>query len=398
MMLKIKMPDCIIWCFFFITINTASFAKNISYTNELGVDHTMFMQKSEVLVKENYENNLSLSINSKLDYRIDSYKIFLHGFARKSQKDAERSHLDIREAYLQYISEGYDLSIGLAREFWGVAESLHLVDVINQVDNLEASDGEDKLGQPMIRLNLFRDWGDVSLYLMPYFRQKEFASPEKRLSNWLPINKNATYKNSHGKNHLDYALRYQNYFGDLDIGISHFRGINREPLLFAENDRLQAEYFISRRNGIDLQHTSESWLLKLEVLSQKRQSKTFFASVAGFEHTIYGIYESHDLGILGEYQYDNANMPYLPQSSSNNDIFLGLRYSLNDTNSSALLVGALIDRQDQTAIYSIEAESRLYDDCKIALTGRFFSNVNEKNILSSIGKDDFINLELITFF
>ena len=41
---------------------------------------------------------------------------------------------------------------GVRRVFWGVAESNHLVDVINQTDAIENPDQEDKLGQPMLNL------------------------------------------------------------------------------------------------------------------------------------------------------------------------------------------------------------------------------------------------------
>ncbi len=35
--------------------------------------------------------------------------------------------------------------------YWGVAESNHLVDIINQTDAVESFDGEEKLGQPMVQ-------------------------------------------------------------------------------------------------------------------------------------------------------------------------------------------------------------------------------------------------------
>ena len=54
--------------------------------------------------------------------------------------------------------------MGIDKVFWGVIESRHLVDYINQTDGVEDVDGEDKLGQPMINLGLQRDWGDLIFF------------------------------------------------------------------------------------------------------------------------------------------------------------------------------------------------------------------------------------------
>ena len=46
------------------------------------------------------------------------------------------------------------MRLGLRKVYWGVTESQHLVDVINQTEGVENLDGEDKLGQPMLNLAL----------------------------------------------------------------------------------------------------------------------------------------------------------------------------------------------------------------------------------------------------
>ena len=88
--------------------------------------------------------------------------------------DGERTHFDVRELYWETFGETWDLRIGIARVFWGVVETQHLVDIINQTDTVENSDGEDKLGQPMINLSLVRDWGTVDLFVLPGFRERTF--------------------------------------------------------------------------------------------------------------------------------------------------------------------------------------------------------------------------------
>ena len=90
-------------------------------------------------------------------------------FVRWDNTDAERSIVDLREAYWAFDSDTAEILVGVNTVFWGVTESVHLVDIINQTDAVADIDGEDKLGQPMVNLDLQRDWGLVSLYVMPYF-------------------------------------------------------------------------------------------------------------------------------------------------------------------------------------------------------------------------------------
>ena len=52
----------------------------------------------------------------------------------------------------------------MRREFWGVTETAHRVDILNQTDQVESFDGEDKLGQPMVNFSWSKDWGTLDLY------------------------------------------------------------------------------------------------------------------------------------------------------------------------------------------------------------------------------------------
>ena len=79
-------------------------------------------------------------------------------FFRYDNTDSRRTHADLREAYLLLfgeIGEGeWELRVGVDQVFWGVTESQHLVDIVNQVDFVEHPAGEAKLGQPMVQLHL----------------------------------------------------------------------------------------------------------------------------------------------------------------------------------------------------------------------------------------------------
>lgn len=156
-------------------------------------------------------------------------RLTIQPFYRWDSMDDERTHFDLREfMYLQLIDD-YELRIGVGKVFWGVTESIHLVDVINQTDNVESVDGEQKLGQPMINVAAVKDWGTVNAFILPYFRERTFAGKDGRLRPPLPVNDDALYESSAEQEHIDWSLRYSHYFGDWDVGASFFRAPTEIP-------------------------------------------------------------------------------------------------------------------------------------------------------------------------
>jgi len=124
-----------------------------------------------------HDNYTSISIQPEWFHEWDGGKqsLTFTPFLRQDQHDDERSHSDIRELTWLKAADDWELRIGIRKIFWGVTESQHLVDIINQTDLVENTDGEDKLGQPMVNVALIRDWGTLDLFVLPYFRERTFA-------------------------------------------------------------------------------------------------------------------------------------------------------------------------------------------------------------------------------
>ena len=101
-------------------------------------------------------------------------------FFRLDQHDEDRTHGDIRELSWIHASNDWELLAGISKVYWGATEAAHLVDIINQTDFVENLDGEDKLGQPMIKLSLIQDWGVADFFILPGFRERTFPSIEGR--------------------------------------------------------------------------------------------------------------------------------------------------------------------------------------------------------------------------
>ena len=325
-------------------------------------------------------------------------------FALLDGQDSERSHFDLREAYWRHFGENWDLLIGVNKVYWGVTESRHLVDVINQVDSVVDVDEEDRLGQPMISLSAQRDWGRLELFLLPGFRERNFAGPDGRLRFALPVDDdNAIYESGAEEKHIDFAARYSHYIGDWDIGAHLFYGTGREPrfTLSADNQRLLPNYDLITQLGVDLQYTKDAWLWKFEGIVREGQGGTFTAMVAGFEYTFYQIGNSAaDLGLLIEYLRDdrNENPALAPATLFQNDLFVGVRLALNDIQDTSVLMGAIVDLDNQSTLFQVEAQRRFGNDWSAEIEGRFFLKAGNDPLLGSLRNDNFVNLRLARHF
>ncbi|WP_461517160.1 hypothetical protein [Porticoccus sp.] len=322
-------------------------------------------------------------------------------FVRWDENDEERTHLDLREAYWAYEGDQFELLVGINKVFWGVTESVHLVDIINQTDLVEDIDQEDKLGQPMVNLAVQQDWGLITLYLLPYFRERTFPGVDGRFRGPLPVDwDDADYESGAKDKHVDMAVRYSHYFGDVDVGLYYFHGTSREPrLLLADNGReLKPFYDQIDQVGLDLQYTKDAWLWKLEAIVRDGYDETFMASVAGFEYTFYQVNESDaDIGILLEYQYDERSSQE-PLTTADNDVFAGVRWSLNDAQDTALLAGVVVDKKTSETFFNVEAERRFGDSIFLELRLRAITNAEQDEPLYSFSRDDYIQLQLSRYF
>lgn len=322
-------------------------------------------------------------------------------YLRWDATDEERSLADLREAYWAFEGDGYELLVGANMVFWGVTESVHLVDIINQTDFAGDIDGEDKLGQPMLSLMLQRDWGQLVAFAMPYFRERTFAGDDGRFRPPLAVEAdNALYESADERNHVDLALRYSHFIGDVDIGLNVFSGTSREPRFVpAPNGQsLLPVYDQINQFGVDVQYTREAWLWKLEAIARDGATHSFTAAVGGFEYTLYQIRQSAaDVGLLLEYQYDGRNA-FEPVTIADNDVFAAARLALNDIQDTAVLAGVSYDTQTGETFVNIEAERRFGDNWFGELRLRTFSGAAQSDTTFWLRKDDYLQVSLSRYF
>jgi len=378
-----------------VALEQRYFFKDALYSEQLSHSQTSFSVEPELYWQW---NDGSDSIIFTPFYRVDSH-------------DEQRTHGDIRELAYVHASDDWELRVGIRKEFWGVTEFQHLVDVINQTDGVEDFDGEDKLGQQMVNLSLVNDWGIVDVFLLPGFRERTYAGEEGRLRGPLVVDEdNVSYESSAGQQHLDFALRWAHSVGDFDLGAYWFHGTNREAYLSPSPQvsssnlvqySLQQYYAQMDQLGVDVQATLGDWLWKFESIYRSTSLEDFWATQGGFEYSFIGVFDSNlDLGLLMEHSWDSRGEVTQGAQGSllQNDLFLGARLAFNDMQSSEVLMGFGSDLDHNAFSFLIEASRRFGDNFIASFDVRLLQSNEPNDLLYTLSNDDHAQLSLAWYF
>ena len=361
------------------------------FLGEVILDNRYFLNEGT-----SYQDKIhsSFSYSPEIFHDEEDYIFHLKPKIRKDSQDPKRNLLDLQEFYLLHIGEEREIKFGISKEFWGVTETTHRVDIINQTDFTEGFDGEEKLGQPMVKVSLEEEWGVLDIYALFSFRERQFSGQEGRLRLPLIIDKNESIYESSAKNkRTDFAARWSNYYDQLDIAISYFSGTTREPRLFPTGsiDKPLIPYYETiDQFGLELLYLIGSLAIKVEAISRAGQGDRFSAATYGFEYTQVGIFDSRiDLGWIFEGNHDDR----LKSSPT----VLGTRLSFNDELDSQILSGFIWNDVSKELGFLLESSRRVGECCLIALEGVYFEDTDEDNnepkLFEAFREDDFFKIE-----
>ena len=327
-------------------------------------------------------------------------------FYRFDSADPERTHGDLREAYLltfgEWGEESWELRLGLDRVFWGVAEVHNLVDIVNQVDLVEHPRDRPKLGQPMAHLTVSGDWGIAESFLLPYHRARAFPGRRGRHRAGFPIDDDARYESGTEEHHLDFAFRYSNAVDLLDFGLTAFAGTSREPSFSrhfqAEGKPLVPYYEQIRQFGIDAQLTTDPWLYKLEAIHRsgarnfRGREEDYSAFILGMERSFDALFGSRaDLTFLAEWLYDDRGRR--AASAWANDVFIMGVLAFNDVQGTELAAGLLGDLRHDTRVLNMELKRRLSNSWSMRLEGIANLSADPEDLTYDGRRDSFLGVE-----
>lgn len=414
-------------------IGTALIVSGVVYAADwrgsVSSEFTFFPESS--VGTDNWKTSGSLAADVEFFHQIsDEVSFTARPFLRIDQRDDERTHADLRELVLSTSGDTWEFNGGLSTVFWGVTESRHLVDVINQTDNVENLDGEDKLGQPMLNFKWFSDFGEFEAYLLPLFRERTFAGSEGRPFSGITVDTDSVqYESSKRRRSLDTALRWSHSFDYWDLGLHYFNGTSRDPLLVlqqrAAGPVLIPRYLQMQQLGIDAQGLYGDVSVKAEIVYRSGDEiEDHPEVVTGFEYTLVGVFSPFqdkewissdwcsqetanfvksficndrlDLGIVVEYLWDErgdkATHPF------QNDLLAGFRFAFNDERSSDALLGVIQDLNGGATSLSLEASTRLFESYRLTLEMRKFSATRDDPRLNALSNENFVRLDFSYFF
>ena len=328
---------------------------------------------------------------------------------RYDSADPQRTHADLREAYLLTFGEwgenSWEIRLGFDRVFWGVAEVHNLVDIVNQVDLVEHPRDRPKLGQPMAHLTMSGDWGVAEAFLLPYHRKRTFPGPRGRHRSGYPIDDDALYESGAEERRVDIAFRYSNAVGLLDFGLSVFAGTSREPVFLPTGPAgpLIPYYERIRQFGVDAQLTTEPWLYKMEAIHRGGardllgREEDYSALILGLERTLYALFGSGtDLTVLAEWLYDGRGRR--ATTVWQNDLFVSGSLAFNDVQDTRLVAGLLGDLRHDYRALNLELKRRLSDSWTVRLEGVATLSADPKDLTYSGRRDSFAGVDFTFSF
>lgn len=346
------------------------------------------------------------------------------------------SRFDFNHAYYLHTAENWDVLVGVQTVSWGVVESQHLVDVVNQVDLGGDIDQEDRLGQPMVNLNLVSaDYGTLSLYGLFGFRERDHPNVKDRVRQAIAVSDDlATFDGEDWERHLGFAARYRNSFslgdGGLDVAVSYFYGHSREPRLVpvlpaappggippggippggippgavlpggvpaGVTPQVRPHYDRIHQGAVELLYALQDLQLKFEGIWRHANDEDFFAFVGGFEYTLPNLFGFVDIGILAEYLHDHRS-DNQPPTIFEDDVFAGVRIVFDDVGSTRLLAGVVIDVSDGGQLAALEFERRLRDDLLLSADARFAADIPATQPFAFLNNEAFVQAKLTKFF
>lgn len=382
---------------------------------ELGVQSRIFANNA-TFGQDRQEASISAQMTYYRGWDNDTHSVTMTPFVRLDSADRERTHADLREFFYSRVGSSWDIHVGAKRVFWGVTEFSHLIDIINQTDLVENLDTEDKLGQPMVQLSLVRDWGMLEVFALTGARTRTYPGDDGRLRLPFEVLDNATFESGAEELRLDGAVRWSHYMGPFELGIHHFSGTSRDPMLRPElagggTVVLRQYYPVIDQTGVDAQAFYGDWAFKMEGFTRSGYGERYAAVNVGFERTIVGIFNTGaDFGFVGEYMFDERGDDAI-NTFFENDIALGGRLLLNDFADTKALLGVVVDTNSDEYFLSLEASRRLNATWLLSVEGRIFGggeDIDVNNLLpvlidadfksAWLQRDDYLQVELKKYF
>ena len=306
---------------------------------------------------------------------------------------------DLREAHVTTRVGDLDILLGTTIIFWGKTESYNPVDIINSQDFSRGLLRNEKRGAPMLRVSWPVGPGQLDLYAIG-FVPNIYPGAKLRERAGLPVKRQESFSNGAKRDDLASALRWSGYFGDIDLGISWFRGTGADPRMRVQPDgSLMPDYSRITQAGLDIQYLRGDSAFKGEVVHRSGQynlsgvAKTYQAAVVGIEHNLYGVGGSErDLVLIAELARDSRKAA--AHSGFQNDLAVGARMLFNDVEDSEAVLLFSRDLDNGAQMISLAGSRRLSDSLTADASARWPMDFEDDPVSGSLARDAAVILSL----
>lgn len=298
-------------------------------------------------------------------------------FANWDSADDHRRYADIRQAKLSARWGNIRAAAGVDTFFWGVSESINLVNVINQSDIRESLDSKVKQGQTFASLSYRLDAGEIGLYFLPTFSARQFPL---RPAYGLPISDSNHYQDNEKNGGI--AARGLFYLDDFEFAVGYFNGTRRDPLLIRQPQAAELTPFYLQTETLlfDAVYLSDSLTYKWEFKTGRELDSGFVASNIGIEYPIYALEETlQELVVIAEYVFDDRGDR--AESHGQNDLFLGTKFEFAENSGQIrLLYSYDMDNGSQYAEASCQYRLNDYLRIKAKIMGVLSATADAKRL------------------
>lgn len=370
---------------FFLLSLTSLFAE-IEVSGHLDLDSEFYLTKNS----GRDSNSFTAKQTLELKYTQDAWSIYTKLYAQEAYNDllkesekTKRTFARLDELFLKYDGEDDSFALGKSIKFWGSLELRNIVDGFNPNELRDDMFSVNKLGVYNASYSHFSDNGEVSLilklheqdlkmaqYPYMYYPFPQYPQPisyEKNLQTTKSQNRPSVYLKYSASSDTEYALDYAFIYENGYDSQRYFTASFNQPSKYVQNAYLVHKFMTYNTLVID------TTLIKLEALYADVQSGVH---VGDYSHIAFGIEHTMEqesgatLGLIAEYYkydtYESDKFNDLQQyETMQDDLFLGLRYVLNDADDTSLVGGIVADFEYNEQTYYAKYESRFGSSIKV---------------------------------
>jgi hypothetical protein len=369
---------------FLLILSSLSLFAEFEVSGHVDLDSEFYLSKASSRESSSFTAKQTL----ELKYLKDDFTIYTKLYAQEAFNDfleqnsqTHRTFARVDEFYLKFDREDDAFQIGKSIKFWGSLEFRNIVDAFNPNEFRDDMFSVNKLGVYNASYSYFTDSGVVSLIVKfheqdlkmaqfpyVYYPFPEFVSYEKNLQTSKSQNRPSVYLSYSGSTDTEYALDYAFIYENGYDSQRYFSSVVNQPTRYVQNAYLVDKFMTYNTLVVG------ATLLKLEALYGDVESGVAvgdYSHIAfGIEHTFEDFESGSALGFIGEYYkyttYESSKLSDLQlYETMQDDLFIGLRYTLNDEDDTSIVGGVVADMEYSEQSYYAKYESRFGNSIKV---------------------------------